>query len=416
MPSASKPQAERIGIVLSGGGARGAYEAGVLGYILDELPVALERPPIFDIITGTSVGAIHACFLAAMGRGENGMGERLADLWRSLSLGSVYRVGVTDVLSAPFWLLGLRRAAPPEDSGPLSKSARLPGLLDTGPLEDLVIERIPWRAISENIDAGVIHTLAVTATEIATGRSVVFVQNRQGEVGRWARDPFVIARSAQIGPQHALASAAIPLLFATRRINGAFYCDGGLRLNTPLAPALRLGADRILVIGLRHRPAPDDEDRVARRREQSVANPAYLAGKVLNALLLDRVEYDVERMRMFNEILITGAREFGPEFMPRINLAIQRARGTSYRVIRDCFITPSEDLGTIAADCLAKLEAKGGLRDRLAYLAMRMAGGSSPDADLVSYLLFDRFYAERLLKLGRSDAAKKHRELVEFFS
>src|SRR5206468_11049629 len=124
------------------------------------------------------------------------------------------------------------------------------GLLDTLPLERLVRETIPWADLRRNIDAGVVDAVAVAATEISSGKSVVWIDNRDHTVRRWAHDPFVVARPAALAPKHALASAAIPFLFPAPRIDYAYYCDGGLRLNTPLAPALRLGADRLLIVGL----------------------------------------------------------------------------------------------------------------------------------------------------------------------
>src|SRR5205823_846612 len=225
-------------------------------------------------------GAIHACYVAGtIGRPDAGRG--LIDIWRSLQVGGVYRVGMSDVVGIPLRLLGLagQRKTPPEGAIP----ERLSGLLDTLPLERLVRET---------------DAIAVAATEISTGKSVVWVDNREGVVRRWARDPFVVARPAKLAPAHALASAAIPFLFPAPRIDGAYYCDGGLRLNTPLAPALRLGADRLLIVGLRHTPTPEEEAALAAHREANYSSLAYLGGKVLNALLLDHVDYDVDRLRL----------------------------------------------------------------------------------------------------------------------
>src|SRR5436309_2441398 len=186
---------------------------------------------------------------------------------------------------------------------------------------------------------------------ISTGKSVVWVYNREGAVHRWARDPFVVARPARLGPAHALASAAIPFLFPAPRVDGSYYCDGGLRLNTPLAPALRLGADRLLIVGLKHVPTPEEEAKLAASREANYSSVTYLAGKVLNALLLDHVDYDVDRLRLVNAILDTGTRAYGPGFLERINEAIVELRGTPYRVVRNLYLLPSQDLAVIAADC-----------------------------------------------------------------
>ena len=404
-----------IALVLSGGGARGAYEAGVLSYLLEDLPARLGRAVRFEIVTGTSVGAVHACYLAAA-QDEPGAGQRLLDIWRSLSLDRVFAVGAVDLVRVPWQLLGfggLRPALPP--TGPVPE--RLPGLFDTGWLETIVLDNIPWKTLRRNLDDGSMHALAIAATEIATGRSIVFVDKHGDTSPGWEGDRFVIPRAAEIGPAHALASAAIPLIFPAIRIDRTYYCDGGLRLNTPLSPALRLGAERVLVIGLRYPRPAEEEDRIARRREANVMQPTYLVGKALNALLLDRVEYDLDRMRLFNAILEAGVRAYGPDFLMRINEPIVALRKKPYRIVRNCMLRPSKDLGVLAAECLRHQTRSRGLRDWLSRNVVRFAGhGALGEADLLSYLFFDRCYADHLIELGRHDAAQAAAELVAFFS
>jgi NTE family protein len=398
---------------MSGGGARGAYEAGVLGFILDELPRRLGRPVRFQIVTGTSVGAIHACYVAAT-QGGVGAGQGLTQIWRSLEMSGVYRVGIGDAVGIPLRLLGLSRAGtkPPEDGIP----ERLSGLLDTSPLERLVQKNIPWDGLRRNVDTGEIEAVAIAATEISSGKSIVWVDNRERAVRRWAHDPFVEARPVALGPSHALASAAIPFIFPAPRIDGGYFCDGGLRLNTPLAPALRLGADRLLIIGLRHPPTPEEEAALTPHRESNYSSLAYLGGKVLNALLLDHVDYDVDRLRLVNAILDTGIRAYGPDFMRRINAVIEEMRGIPYKVVRNVYLLPSRDLGVIAADCFAHHHRSGGVRPWLANTMARYAvHGIAAEADLLSYLYFDDCYVHHLIELGRSDAAAHADELLAFF-
>lgn len=412
--SADSRSSGRLAVVLSGGGARGAYEAGVLSYLFSALPERLGRPVTFDIITGTSVGAVHACYCAAM-QGLPDAGEKLEGLWRSLSLDRVFAPGITEIFTVPLQLLGLapeRPTLPPTKSG---VPERLAGLFDTAWLEEIVISNIDWTRIHERVDSGVIQALAIAATEISTGRSAVFVDTGGRPTPEWPEDRFVVARPTRMGPAHALASAAIPLAFPALRIDRTYYCDGGLRLNTPLAPALRLGADRVLVIGLRHPRPPEEEDRIAKRREKNYANPTYLAGKALNALLLDRIEHDVARLRMFNSILRHGVTEFGPEFLDRINKPILAERKRPYRIVDDFMIRPSKDLGRVAAECLRHQGRSHGVRDWLSRNVVKFAGrGALAEADLLSYLFFDRCYADHLIELGRKDAAAVADELTAF--
>jgi len=409
------PSAPKTALVLSGGGARGAYEAGVLMYLFQDLPKRRGRATHFDIITGTSVGGVHACFVASAQQDPDA-GARIAEIWRSLSLGKVFAVGATDLIRVPWRLAGF---GSPGGVLPATGAVpeRIPGLFDTAWLEEIVATRIDWERLRTNIDTGVLDALALAATEIATGRSAVFVDTRAGTVPRWARDPFVIARPARIGTPHALASAAIPLIFPAVRIDRTYYCDGGLRLNTPLSPALRLGADRVLVIGLRYQRTAAEEDRIAHRREANFSSPTYLTGKALNALLLDRIEYDIDRLRLFNAILESGVRTYGPEFLWRINEPIIAQRNTPYRIVRDFFLRPSKDLGALAAECLRHQPRSRGLREWLSRNVARYAGrGALGEADLLSYLFFDRGYADHLIELGRLDAAAREAELIEFLS
>ena len=292
---------------MSGGGARGAYEVGVLSFVLDDLPRRLGRPLPVDIVTGTSVGAIHACY-----------------------------VGAT---------------------------------------------------------CGVDGTSALSS---------------------WARDPFVVAREARLGPRHALASAAIPFLLPALRVDGSFYCDGGLRLNTPLAPALRLGADRLLIVGLRHVPTPQEEAALAAHRESNYPTLAYLTGKVLNALLIDHVDHDVDRMTLMNAILEAGARAYGPEFLARVNQAIEGIRGNPYRIVRHVYLQPSRALGLIASECIDRRSGGRGLRSWLGDRLVQFAAHGI-QADLLSYLFFDRGYTEELIALGRRDAEERADDIATLF-
>jgi NTE family protein len=403
-------------VVLSGGGARGAYEAGVVRYVLEDLPQRLGHPVRFDILCGTSVGAIHACYLAATADQDAQRGRRLVELWESMKLDEVLPLSARDILRIPRRLLGLRRVAEAIRNGDAPE--RLYGLLNTEALERFVVRAVPWRHIRSNVRAGRVEAVCVAATQIATGRVAIFIENRERQVARWTRDPTIMPRPTRLTPHHALASAAIPMLFPAVRIGSTYYADGGLRLNTPLAPALRLGADRVLVIGLRQDPHQAHEAALTEQRVEDYANPVFLFGKVLNALLLDPIDSDLSRMRLMNEILEDGEKAYGPEFLDRINTVAKRERATPFKKIDDLVIRPSADLGQLAGQVLVNMREEHMTSPLLRLAARGLSSGPdrTPESDLLSYLLFDGNFLSALAKLGYADARAQEEELVEFFS
>ena len=406
------PHAPKRAIVMSGGGARGAYEAGVLRYLLTEFPKRTGSTPRFDIVGGTSVGAIHAAFLGATADGGTERGEQLAGIWDGLRVDEVFRTKGSSLFEIPRRMWGLRKVAAQLRQG--QRPDRLYGMLDTAPLERLVVKSIPWRGIRRNVRAGNIDAVCIAATQIATGRAVVFTETA-AELPPWANHQMIHMQKLRLTPIHAMASAAIPLLFPAVRVGARYYADGGLRLNTPLSPAIRLGANRILVIGLSHENQDDVPESLAQERAAGFGNPLYLLGKVLNALLLSPIETDVARMELVNTILADGEAAFGADFAERLQAATSARGGRELQQIQSLVIRPSENLGMIAGELLRNDTIE--LSPFLRYF-MR-AFRSSPDpreADLLSYLLFDSAYARPLADLGYNDAKARHDELEAFFS
>src|SRR6266478_4588016 len=271
-----------LALVLSGGGARGAYEVGVLRYVLGKLIPRLgdsARPRIFS---GTSVGAINACAVAAHHDVAYFAVRQLGERWRELGLTQVFQLGWGD-------LGGLFRS-----------------LLDAAPLAELVRTVIPWRSLHQGVADRRVLGVTVSTTDVETGHTVVFIETEEPtETLHTSGDRALDWAVVRLTAQHALASAAIPIIFPTVRVAGRMYSDGSLRQNTPIAPALRLGAGRVLVIGLRTRrteSAPrsgrqDEED------QRTYSSPLFLFGKLLDALLLDRVENDLANLRQVNAAL-----------------------------------------------------------------------------------------------------------------
>ncbi|MFP8880347.1 MAG: patatin-like phospholipase family protein [Myxococcota bacterium] len=411
-PTSQSGRKPKRALVFSGGGARGAYEAGVVHYLVSELPKRLGHPVKFDILCGTSVGAIHACFLAATADQDGDRGARLVDFWTQMRIEQVLPLSARDLMRIPARMLGLRGTKNPDGEPP----ERLYGLLNTEPLERMVVRAIPWRGIRDNVRRGNVEAVCVAATQIASGRVAIFIENRDRKLPLWTRDPMIVPRPTRLLPVHALASAAIPLLFPAVRVGRTYYADGGLRLNTPLAPALRLGADRVLVIALRQNITRAHEIATSSSTIEDYASPLFLFGKVLNSLMLDHLDTDLARMHVMNEILSDGTTAYGPDFTERINEVAFAERGQRFRKIHDLVIRPSRDLGILAGEVLESMPEDRS-RSPLLRLAMRGNGGRlSAESDLLSYLLFDGEFLGPLASLGYVDAKAKEDELAAFFS
>lgn len=393
------------GLVLSGGGARGAYEAGVLSYIFEELPETLLTPGCLRVLCGTSVGAIHACYLASTAHIPRHEIHRVVDLWRHLRIERLMRLGTLDLMTLPYELFSLFRGKP------VHKGV----ILHSETLQKLVLREIEWSAIRRNLEARLLDGLTVSTTHIATGRTTVFIDRPHGGLPSWTRDARRVAVAAQMGPHHALASAAIPVLFPAIPIDGHYYCDGGFRQNTPLSPALRLGVNRALVIGLSHnyddKPSSIPGAHAVNERHPG---PLVMFGKVLNALLLDHLDYDLQRLEGLNSLLRDGVEAFGPAFVDRLNDTTTAVRGASYRHVDTLVIRPSQDVGQMAIQFLAQGHKR--IRGVLGWFLNKMTEeelmGSS---DLLSYLLFDGEWADALIALGRADAHAARDRLIAFF-
>ncbi|MBA3454932.1 MAG: patatin-like phospholipase family protein [Deltaproteobacteria bacterium] len=398
----------RIGFVLSGGGSRGAYEAGIIHYLRTDLAKRLGRHVPLDIVTGTSVGAINAAFLAATMGDPASQAEQINSAWRALRLEELISLKPKDLLRAGRMLLGSDPPPPPPGS------FRYGGILDTSGLERFVIRAIPWRGIDKNLRGKKLHAISVSATHVASGHTVVFLSSAEPVPREWSRDPFVRHRAARIGPRHVLASAAIPMLFPAVKIGEEYFTDGGLRQNTPMSPAIRLGADRLLLVSLRHlKPAPVVTDPP---RVEAYPKPLFLAGKALNALMLDHTEYDLQRMQRINLILEAGHASFGDQFEQTMNHELVRMRGAPLRRIQAVHIRPSEDIGAMAADFVAAGRMRvSGLLARKLIDRLAGRGEGRHESDFLSYLLFDGNFAAELIELGRRDAAKKEDELASLF-
>jgi len=389
----------RTAFVLSGGGARGAYEVGVLAYVLDELPkLRGGRIPRVDILCGTSVGAINACYLAAHADDFRLGVQRLLALWHDLEIARVLGFGMRQAVSLPRLLLG--------------GGGDATGLFDVRPMADLIEREVGWRAVTRNLRKDHLRALSISTTEVSTGRTVIFMQTGPDVPLPRAAPPRTMIVEDRIGTVHALASAAIPILFPPVRIGAEYYCDGGLRLNTPIAPALRLGATHVFAVALSREvtglTAPESGD------PQKALGAAALLGKVLNAFLLDHVVNDLDVLARINSIFEDGVAAYGDAFVEDISAAA-RARGAElYRPVRCLALKPTEDIGALAARHVSKGQFRGQSAFARQLLRLLYVGGDR-EADLASYVMFDGGFAKQLIDLGRSDAEARRHELLAFF-
>ncbi len=371
-----------IGLVLPGGGARCAYQVGVLKAIAELLP--RRNPNPFPVISGTSAGAINAVVLATRARLFRRAVADLERVWGNFRTEQVFRAdSLTMLKTSLHWLaalvLGGLGAANPKS------------LLDNAPLAALLKRNLRFNAIEDSIENGYLDAVAVTAAGYTSAQSISFYQGRD-ELEPWTR---VRRRGepATLGLQHLMASIAAPMVFPPVLLGREYYGDGAMRQATPLSPAVRLGAERLLVIGVRNEerdPEPDEG--------QQVPFPSFgrIAGYMLDALLMDGLSSDLERMTRINLILdqLPG-RQIEGEF------------GT-LRFIDALIMMPSQDVREIALRHLHEMPRP--VRVLLRGLGALNYGGRQ----LLSYLLFESGYTRELIQLGYDDGMARQRELLDF--
>ncbi len=390
----------RTAFVLSGGGARGAYEVGVLSYLFTELPrLRRGRVPKIDILCGTSVGAINACYLAAHAADPQHGVARLVQLWEELEIARVLGFGVRQAIGMPRVVFGGKGDAR--------------GVFDVQPMTDLIEKEVGWHGVSRMLRRGYLRALSISTTEVSTGRTVIWMQTAPNVALPTTAPPRTLIRADNITARHALASAAIPLLFPPVRIGPEWYCDGGLRLNTPIAPALRLGATHVFAVALSKEVRGITTAETGNTPVRALGASA-LIGKVLNAFLLDHVINDLDVLARINAMIDDGTRTFGDDFVERLSEAAHARGGESYRPVNCMAIKPTEDIGRIAADHVAKGKFRSGAMVARQLFKLLYLGGDV-EADLASYVLFDGNFARRLIELGRADAAARREELLAFF-
>ncbi len=398
----------RTAVVLSGGGTRGAYEAGVIHYIRTGLPPKIAKNLKFDIHSGSSVGAINAAFMVALAHEPESQGRELVQLWQNIRTNNIYRRGpitlgkllIRTFMGVGAHLINLKGWIEPDKD-----SLHFQGLFDTQPFFHFLLEHCPWTHISKNIESGLVDAISVSATNMYTGQIELFLEKRP-EVPHSDR---MLTRIGKLSPRHVMASAALPVLFPPVPIHGFYYNDGGVRLNTPIAPAVSLGATRILLIGTRYRPKRTETNPDIKVGSLKPPTLAGVLGKFFHAVLLDRLEADRDQLDRINRILASCAKHTNPEAFKAI------CEEAHVQPIETLSIFPSQDISKFVDEALRNSYRRFksfGILERviLRLLEVDVERGS----DLLTYFLFEPTYLKKLIDLGYEDARSHHHELVEF--
>lgn len=376
----SHGRAPHIGLILSGGGARAAYQVGVMRAIADMLPPDTPNP--FKIICGTSAGGLNAAGLAThAGCLRDGV-NLLESVWGEFRTDQVYRTDWPGVI-ARGWRFMMTLAF-----GRLRRDLPI-SLLDNSPLRHLLSDRLPMARIQDGIDRGHLRALCITASGYSSGESVSFYQGAPS-LDNWRRSRRLGVRS-EIGIDHLLASAAIPMFFPAVRVNREFFGDGALRQLSPISPALHLGAEKVLVIGV----GGQSKRQI---REKTVAYPsiAQVVSHIMNSSFVDSLEADVERLTRINRTLSLIPEEV-------------RARETTLRSVDVLVLSPPAEV----LDAIAMRHAR--LMPRSIRLFVRGSGATHRSGSgVLSYLLFEAPYCHDLMELGYHDGHARRDEIRRF--
>jgi NTE family protein len=373
----------KSGLVLAGGGARAAYQVGVLQALKEMLPDPKVNP--FPIICGTSAGAVNAGALAVHADDFGGAVDKLLEVWRRFEPRHVYRSDFPGASANSLkWFASVLLAG-------FMRNRRV-SLLDNRPLEALLARQLDFARIRQNIAAGALDAIAITCSGYTSGQSCSFFEGA-AHLDGWKRSQRIGIKT-RIGVEHLMASSAIPFLFPPHHLNREYFGDGSMRQVAPVSPALHLGADRVVVVGtarIRH-DAPE------RTRGDMFPTLAQIAGHVMNSIFLDSLAVDLERLERINRTVSCSS----PEALRKMGLTLHH--------VDVLVLTPSQPLDAIALKHIRHLPWT--IRFLLRSIGAMRRGG----ANLASYLLFERGYCNELIELGYHDTLKRREEVEAFLA
>jgi NTE family protein len=374
---------EGLALVLTGGGARAAYQVGFLRHLASRHP---DLAP--GILTGVSAGGIVATWLASRDGSFGEAIDQLSDIWKDLRTENVFRVDPGDLTSrVTRW--GVRLV-----SGGAPGTPRARSLLDTAPLRELLVRTLQpdsdgqLPAIARNLQAGTLQALALTASSYTTGQSVTWVQDAEGCGVMASERPERKSADRCLGVDHVMASSALPFFFPAIQIDGEWYGDGGIRLTAPLSPAIDLGAQKIIAISTRSPRTQEEGERAV----IGYPPPAQVAGVLLNAIFLDLLDADAVRLQQLNRLIERLPPDEREDLRP-IDLLILR---------------PSKDLGRLANEFEAQLPRP------FRFLVRGLGSRETRSNDMLSLLMFQPDYVASVMELGEADARERSGEIEAF--
>lgn len=372
-----------VALVLQGGGARAAYQAGVLKAVSEALGHPTTNP--FPIIVGTSAGAINAAILATNADNFANAVKILEALWSEITPNQIYRTDFVGVARCSArWLFAFVL-------GSFSKNKRV-SLFDNSPLHAMLSRVTNAKQIDEHLQNNALSAVAVTASGYTSGQNCAFFQ-ANASINGWVRSQRVGIRVAKLAPEHLLASAAIPFAFPAVKINREFFGDGSIRQTAPVSPALHLGASRIFVVGT----AKLVKDVPSRTRSQTYPSLAQIAGHAMSSIFLDSLATDIELLQRINATVSL------------VDADVLKSAGVNLQRVDVMVACPNEALESQAHRHVVNLPAT--IRFLMRSIGAMRKGG----AVLASYLLFDKHYCRALIEMGYNDTIARRDEIALFF-